>query len=134
MESHKDNLYEAFSSTLFIDECGINNQLSAFNEVESIFKADIEVLLDMIKSTIEDEKGNPLTKKVNTLKNLSRTMSSLIKNIVSEIDNTREQMFRILESYAALEISKDPKQFNKKKHKASKKSYNKQNIEIEESH
>jgi hypothetical protein len=31
-------------------------------------------------------------------------MSGLIKNIVSEIDNTREQMFRILESYAAVEM------------------------------
>lgn len=109
MESHRENLYEAFSSTLFIDECGINNQLSAFNEVEGLFKSDIEVLLDMVKSTIEDEKANPILKKVNNIKNLSRTMSSLIKNIVSEIDNTREQMFRILESYAALEISKDPK-------------------------
>lgn len=30
-------------------------------------------------------------------------------------------MFRILESYAVVEISKDPKSFNKKKHRASKK-------------
>lgn len=44
----------------------------------------------MVKSTINDDKANPIIKKVNTLKNLSRTMSSLIKNIVSEIDNTRE--------------------------------------------
>jgi hypothetical protein len=32
-------------------------------------------------------------------------MSSLIKSIVNEVDNTREQMFRILESYAAVEIA-----------------------------
>eukprot|EP00347_Sterkiella_histriomuscorum_P000861 403374240 len=120
IESHRDNLYEAFSSTLFIDECGINNQLSAFNEVESLFKTDMEVLLDMVKSTIDDEKSSPLIKKITGLKNLSKTMSSLIKNIVSEIDNTREQMFRILESYAAIEISNNPKQFNKKQQKISK--------------
>ena len=74
----------------------------------------MEVLLDMVKSTIDDEKSSPLIKKITGLKNLSKTMSSLIKNIVSEIDNTREQMFRILESYAAIEISNNPKQFNKK--------------------
>ena len=39
-------------------------------------------------------------------------MGSLIKNIVSEIDSTREQMFKILESYAAVEIEKDAKGFN----------------------
>lgn len=34
-------------------------------------------------------------------------------------------MFRILESYAALEISKNPRKFNKKKQKLSKKDKNK---------
>ena len=100
---------------MFIDECGINNQLAAFNEVEGIFKNDIEVLLDMVKSTVDDEKAAPILKKITNLRNLSRTMSGLIKNIVGEVDNTREQMFRILESYAALEISKDPQSYNKKK-------------------
>lgn len=47
-------------------------------------------------------------------------MSGLIKSIVGEIDNTREQMFKILESYAALEIQKDPKSFNKEKQKANR--------------
>ncbi len=49
-------------------------------------------------------------------------MSGLIKNIVGEIDNSREQMFRILESIAALEMSKDHKKFNKEKNKLSKKN------------
>lgn len=38
-------------------------------------------------------------------------MSSIIMNIASEIDDTREQMFHILESIAALEIDKDPKMY-----------------------
>lgn len=42
-------------------------------------------------------------------------MAGLIKNIVGEIDSTREQMFKILESYAAMEIEKDPKSFAKDK-------------------
>jgi hypothetical protein len=46
-------------------------------------------------------------------------MSDLIKNIVSEVDNSREQMFKILESIAAIEIDKDPKKFNKRKIQAS---------------
>ena len=41
-------------------------------------------------------------------------MTDLIKNIVSEIDNSREEMFRILESIAVIEINKDPKKFNEK--------------------
>jgi hypothetical protein len=32
------------------------------------------------------------------LKNLSKTMSDLIRNIVSEVDDSREQMFKILEN------------------------------------
>ena len=48
-------------------------------------------------------------------------MSDLIKNIVSEIDTSREQMFKILESIAALEINKDPKNFKEKTSKAQKK-------------
>lgn len=44
----------------------------------------------MVNSTVEDEKANPIMKKISNIKNLSKTMSSLIKNIVCEIDNTRE--------------------------------------------
>jgi len=111
MASHKRNLYEAFSSTLFVDECGANTKLQAFQEVESMFKQEIEVLYDMVKSTVPDAKAEALLLKVNNLRNISKTMGGLIKNIVGEIDNTREQMFLLLESYAALEIEKDPKQF-----------------------
>lgn len=76
-----------------------------------MFKKEIEILQDMIKSSVEEEKGNQMNRKIINLKNLSKTMGDLIKNIVSEIDGSREQMFRILESIAVLEISKDPKKF-----------------------
>lgn len=78
-----------------------------------MFKTEIEILQDMVKSTIEEDKAAVLQKKIVNLKNISKTMTSLIKSIVNEVDNTREQMFKILESYAALEMSKDAKKFNK---------------------
>lgn len=56
-----------------------------------------------------------------SIRNLCKTLGDLIKNIVSEIDRSREQMFRILESVAVLEIYKDPKKFNLEKFKHSKK-------------
>lgn len=48
------------------------------------------------------------------MKNLSKTMSDLIKNIVSEVDSSREQMFKILESIAALEINRDSKKYRER--------------------
>jgi hypothetical protein len=50
-------------------------------------------------------------------------MNGLIKNIVGEIDNSREQMFKVLESIAAIEITKDAKKFNKERDKHSKKNH-----------
>jgi hypothetical protein len=55
-----------------------------------------------------------------SVKNLCKTLGDLIKNIVCEIDKSREQMFRILESIAVLEINKDAKKFNIEKYKYSK--------------
>jgi len=52
---------------------------------------------------------------------LCKTLGDLIKNIVVEVDKSREQMFRILESIAALEMNKDAKKFNIEKIKAVKK-------------
>ena len=46
-------------------------------------------------------------------------MGDLIRNIVAEIDSSREQMFRILESIAVLEINRDAKKFNVEKFKHS---------------
>lgn len=48
-------------------------------------------------------------------------MGDLIKNIVNEIDSSREQMFKILESIAVLEINRDAKKFNLEKLKHSNK-------------
>lgn len=73
----------------------------------------------MVKSTIEEDKSAQLQRKITNLKNLCKTMGDLIKNIVSEIDNSREEMFRILESIAVLEINRDAKKFNLEKFKSS---------------
>lgn len=86
-----------------------------------MFKTEIEILNDMVKSTIEEEKASQLVRKIMSIRNLCKTLGDLIKNIVSEIDRSREQMFRILESVAVLEINKDPKKFNLEKFKHSKK-------------
>ena len=69
----------------------------------------------MVKSSVEGEKGSNLNRKMANLKNLSKTMNDLIKNIVQEVDTSREEMFRILESIAVIEINKDPKKFKAKK-------------------
>ena len=59
----------------------------------------------MVKSTIDDEaKAKPIIAKVASLKNVSKTMNNIIVNVATEIDDTREQMFHILESIAAVEI------------------------------
>ena len=85
-----------------------------------MFKKEIDVLHDMIKNSVPEDKSELLLLKMTTLKNISKTMGGLIKNIVGEIDHTREQMFLLLESYAALEIEKDPRQFQKDKVQATK--------------
>lgn len=86
-----------------------------------MFQTEIEALNELILTIEDRDKVQELQKKVNNLKNIRSTMSGLIKNIVSEIDESREQMFKILESIAAIEISKDPKEFNKKRNKLMKK-------------
>lgn len=54
MQPFKDNLYEAFSSTLFIDECGINTKFQAFTEIERMLNTEVEVLSDMIRNTVDE--------------------------------------------------------------------------------
>ena len=94
-------------------------------------KAEIEILHDMVKSTIEEEKATQLIRKIISIRNLCKTLGDLIKNIVGEIDKSREQMFRILESIAVLEINKDAKKFNLEKTKHSKPSDTYQKSEVE---
>jgi hypothetical protein len=64
----------------------------------------------MLRNTVDDEeKAKPLLNKIAGIKNISKTMTSIIGNIASEMDETREKMFHILESVAVIEIEKDPK-------------------------
>ena len=41
-----------------------------------------------------------INKKLITVKNLTKTMSDLIKNIIKEVDGSRDEMFKILEKMA----------------------------------
>jgi hypothetical protein len=82
-----------------------------------MFKTEVEILSDMIKSTIDNDKALPLVTKITNIKNLSHTMSGLIKNIVTELDESREQVFRILETIAVIEMNKDPKKFQEHQRK-----------------
>mmetsp|Transcript_5587 Transcript_5587/g.4262 ORF Transcript_5587/g.4262 Transcript_5587/m.4262 type:complete len:93 (+) Transcript_5587:262-540(+) len=43
----------------------------------------------------EDQDG--MQKRMNHLKNLSKTMSDLVKSIVAEVEDSREQMYNIIE-------------------------------------
>ena len=41
-------MYSAFSSKLFVDECDIDNKLTAFTEVERMFKGELELLASLV--------------------------------------------------------------------------------------
>lgn len=47
-----------------------------------MFKNEVNIFSDLIKSTLEPDKGEQINRKLTNLKNLSKTMSDLIKNVV----------------------------------------------------
>ena len=49
------------------------------------------------------ERYDPLKQKVQSISNLSNTMDTLIGNLMEEIDESRTQMFDILENIAFYE-------------------------------
>jgi hypothetical protein len=99
IEPFREDLYATVQSKLFVDECDFENKMQAFHEVERMFTAEISALA-----------GDPqlidpgLIARVSAVKNLSRTMSGLIKNVVAEVEQSRNQMFRLLEDVATIEI------------------------------
>ncbi len=40
-----------------MDDCDLDTKMQAYTEVEKMFKTEIEILHDMVKSTIEEEKA-----------------------------------------------------------------------------
>ena len=40
-----------------MDECDLDTKLQAYSEVEKMFGSEIDNLQDLVKSTIEEEKG-----------------------------------------------------------------------------
>ena len=96
----------------------------AFTEVEKMFKLEIEALSEHVKNTLEESVVVLLGKKLTNLRNLCKTMSDLIKNIVTEVENSREEMFKILESIAFVQVDNDSKKFSKEKVNSDKRESN----------
>lgn len=66
-----------------MDDSNLSTKLQAFQEVEKMFKTEVDYLQDMVKtSVVETDKSSNINRKIVNLKNLSKTMSDLIKNIV----------------------------------------------------
>ena len=69
-----------------VDELDLDSKLEAFTRVESMFESEMGKMLE----EVGESKGRQV-------KYLSQTMRGMIKNIVEEVNNNREQMLRILE-------------------------------------
>lgn len=66
-----------------------------------MFRAEKQQLDNLIKDEfMNDDKLKPVKQKIQTISNLSNTMDSFIVNLIEEIDESRGQMFDILESIA----------------------------------
>lgn len=61
----------------------------------------------------DEERFKPIKQKVQSISNLSNTMDTFIANLIEEIDESRSQMFDILENIAFYEARSDIKTFNK---------------------
>ena len=68
--------------------------------------------LDVILAE-DEERYRPIKQKVELISNLSNTMDTFIGNLIEEMDESRGQMFDILENIAYHEAKKDIKQFSK---------------------
>ena len=58
VQPFKDNLYEAFSSKFFVDECDLETKLQAYTEVEKLFQTDCESLMQIVKTLLPDDSPN----------------------------------------------------------------------------
>lgn len=78
-----------------------------------MFRKEKKSLDEMISG--DEERYRPLKQKVQTISNLSNTMDTFIGNLMEEIDESRSQMFDILENIAYYEAKSDIKWFSKNK-------------------
>ena len=63
--------------------------------------------LKALAGTLDEEASSKILQivgKIQNVRNLSKTMAGLIKNVVSEVENSRNQMFRMMEDLATIEI------------------------------
>jgi hypothetical protein len=71
-EFSRQNLYNAFHSRLFVDDCDLNVKIKALNDIQEMFKNENASLMKLI--TEDEEKYAPLKSKIRVLSNLSNTM------------------------------------------------------------
>ena len=70
----------------------------------------------------DDEKYSPIKKQVQSIANLSNTMDTLINNLIEEVDDSRSQMFEILETIAFEQAKKEVEKKKSNKKQVKKKS------------
>jgi hypothetical protein len=104
----KDNLYDALRSRVFCDDVSLNSHVKALNEIVEMFKDTIK----KVKAETS-EKCQELTPKIAVVENLAYTMEKLITNVLEEIEDSHDQMFKILESVAVLEQDKSSRVFSR---------------------
>ena len=77
-----------------MDECDLDIKISAYEELEKDFNGNVMDLEEMA-STL----GEALvSKKALHIKNLSKAMCDLVKSLVHEIEDSREEMYKMIES------------------------------------
>lgn len=107
-------------------------KIKMLSGVQELFKAENANLKEMIDA--DQEKYGDLQEQVKKITNLSNTMETLISNLIEEVDESRGQMFGILENIALeqakSELNKnnkkkvDPKKIQKKKNQLLSGSFN----------
>ena len=106
---------DAFHSRLFVDDCDLNVKIKALQEIQELFKSEKSDLMQMFDQ--DKEKYDGIKNKFQSVINLSNTMDSFISNLIQEIDESRAQMFGILENIACYEATQGTIDISKNNHK-----------------
>ena len=75
----------------------------------------MELFKDTIKKvkTETQEKCTALVPKISAIESMAQTMEKLIDNVLEEIEESHQQMFKVLESVAVLEQEKSSFKFGR---------------------
>lgn len=109
-------LYKVFHSKLFVEDNDLNTKIQALTNIQEMFKHEKQSLIDLVNE--EAERYDPIRKKLNAIDNISNTMAVFIGKVIEEVNESRGQMFEMLENMAFQEVQAEE---SKKKKKANKK-------------